>query len=258
MDFLNSLHNALRSAFESQGAPSDWSKKKTENLYKALDPEQQKLVRDLARAAAENSQRAEQLEAVVSQLSSSLARVSTNDSAHLAEKDAEIQELRNELARITSLAQASGVTEEHKTKPSTLPKTAIVAATRRDLVKTPQGKMVEELTRQIVMIREFVQSVRADATLLDTLRRQLKTGNATLDEAEKSMVRKTVVANIENWLIENKRPSTVPVDTWRKLVRDSIADPQNKSLYQFNLPNLNTFIEVQVMKVRDLLFPKIK
>lgn len=257
MDFLNSLHNALRSAFESQGAPADWSKKKTESLYKALDPEQQKLVRDLAKAAAENSQRAEQLEAVVSQLSSSLARVSSNDSAHLAEKDAEIQELRKELARITSLAQASGVTEEQKTKPSSLPKTAIVVAARRDIVKTPQGKMVEELTREIVMIREFVQSVRADATLLDTLRRQLKMGKP-LDEAEKSMVRKTVVANIENWLIEKKRPSTVPVDTWKKLVRDSIADPQNKSLYQFNLPNLNHFIEEQVMKVRDLLFQRIK
>jgi len=261
MDILNSLHNAIRSAFASAGADSDWSREKTKSLYKALDPEQQKLVRELAQSAANSTQRAEKLEAVVSELSSSLARVSSNDSAQIAAKDAEISKLREELAKLSgqiqSLAQSSGVTEEPKVAPPTLPKTAIVSASRRELVKTPHGKLVEETTRQFVMIQEFVQSVRADSTLLETLRSELKTGK-TLNKAEQSIMKKTVVANIENWLIEKKRPHDMSVDQWKKLVRDSIADPQNQSLFQYDLPNLNHFIEIQVMKVRDLLFPKTK
>src|SRR5262245_29439011 len=105
---------------------------------------------------------------------------------------------------------------------------------------------------EVQLIQEFARAVKADGTLWISLQKELKIGES-LTEGDKSIIKKFVASNVENWIIDHKKPSNLSHDEWRKCVRDSIADPENGILEAHDLPNLHHFLETQFMKIRDLL-----
>lgn len=107
-------------------------------------------------------------------------------------------------------------------------------------------------SKEIQLIQEFTTAVKEDGTLWISLKRELKIGQS-LSSGDESNIRKFVASNVENWIIEHKKPSKLSHDEWRKIVRDSIADPANSVLFDHDLPNLHHFLETQFMKIREIL-----